>query len=74
MKKAYIDEYTVLLNTLTLHAELSGPVFDQVWDAVNMCFDAMPVAALIDEKIFCVHGGIPPPWELKGRLVVSSWH
>jgi len=44
----------------------------QVWDAVNMCFDSMPVAALIDEKIFCVHGGIPPPWELKGRSLRSA--
>ncbi|KAJ8042617.1 Serine/threonine-protein phosphatase 2B catalytic subunit [Holothuria leucospilota] len=33
----------------------------QIWHAVNSCFDAMPVAALVDDKIFCVHGGIPSP-------------
>uniref|UniRef100_A0A6G1S6C2 Serine/threonine-protein phosphatase n=1 Tax=Aceria tosichella TaxID=561515 RepID=A0A6G1S6C2_9ACAR len=30
-----------------------------VWDTLNKCFDVMPVAATIDDQIFCSHGGIP---------------
>lgn len=30
-----------------------------VWDTLNKVFDLMPVAATIDDQIFCSHGGIP---------------
>jgi len=33
----------------------------RVWESVNQCFDRMPLAAVIDQDIFCVHGGIPRP-------------
>lgn len=35
----------------------------QVYEQVNMVFDRLPLCAVIDGDIFCVHGGIPRPVE-----------
>lgn len=32
-----------------------------MWEAVNQVFDRLPLAAVIDHDIFCVHGGLPRP-------------
>eukprot|EP01035_Chromulina_nebulosa_P018643 gene18643-24384_t len=32
-----------------------------VWEECNLAFDRLPVAGVIDQEIFCVHGGIPRP-------------
>ncbi|XP_060934235.1 serine/threonine-protein phosphatase PP1-beta catalytic subunit-like [Limanda limanda] len=32
----------------------------RLWNTFNECFNCLPVAAIIDEKIFCCHGGLSP--------------
>lgn len=32
----------------------------QMWSSINRTFDYMPVAATIDDIIFCTHGGLSP--------------
>lgn len=32
----------------------------RLWKSFTDCFNCMPVAAIIDEKIFCMHGGLSP--------------
>jgi len=33
----------------------------KIWETVNQVFDRLPLAAVIDQDVFCVHGGIPRP-------------
>ena len=33
----------------------------RIWEACNQVFDRLPLAAVVDQDIFCVHGGIPRP-------------
>ena len=32
----------------------------KLWKTFGECFNCLPVAAIIDEKIFCMHGGLSP--------------
>eukprot|EP00934_Nitzschia_sp_Nitz4_P007655 Nitzschia sp. Nitz4//scaffold25_size161228//59041//60786//NITZ4_002424-RA/size161228-processed-gene-0.159-mRNA-1//1//CDS//3329544568//7645//frame0 len=33
----------------------------RIWEACNQVFDRLPLCAVVDQDIFCVHGGIPRP-------------
>jgi serine/threonine-protein phosphatase PP1 catalytic subunit len=32
----------------------------KLWKAFTDCFNCLPIAAIVDDKIFCVHGGLSP--------------
>ena len=41
----------------------------RLWKVFTDCFNCLPVAAILDEKIFCCHGG-----EQEGIGMYSFWH
>lgn len=34
---------------------------ETIWEECNLAFDRLPLSAVIDKNIFCIHGGIPRP-------------
>jgi serine/threonine-protein phosphatase PP1 catalytic subunit len=32
----------------------------KLWKTFTDCFNCLPVAAIVEEKIFCMHGGLSP--------------
>ena len=45
----------------------------KLWKQFTEMFNWMPVAALIDDKIFCVHGGLSPEMESIEQLYDIQW-
>eukprot|EP00041_Stephanoeca_diplocostata_P015666 m.299673 g.299673 ORF g.299673 m.299673 type:complete len:887 (+) comp20117_c0_seq2:448-3108(+) len=50
-------------------ARVRGGSGDVVWAGANAVFDNLPVAALLENKILCVHGGIGATFEKVEQLV-----
>ncbi|KAJ6841741.1 serine/threonine-protein phosphatase PP1 [Iris pallida] len=47
----------------------------RLWKVFTDCFNCLPVAALIDEKILCMHGGLSPlltTW-IKYEILLAQW-
>jgi len=42
----------------------------KLWKIFTDCFNCLPIAALIDEKILCMHGGLSP--ELNRILTINN--
>lgn len=51
---------------------------EDLYTMINQVFDTMPVAAVISDRIFCVHGGIPGPVRLsditKAGVYPYAWN
>jgi diadenosine tetraphosphatase ApaH/serine/threonine PP2A family protein phosphatase len=39
-----------------------------IWSLINATFDLLPIAAVVDDRIFCVHGGLTPRITYVGEL------
>lgn len=51
-----IDNYLFIYLFLYRYFSDNG---QRVFEAFNIAFDHLPLVGIIDESIFCVHGGIP---------------
>eukprot|EP00756_Hemistasia_phaeocysticola_P002336 Hpha_TRINITY_DN11620_c0_g1::TRINITY_DN11620_c0_g1_i1::g.49031::m.49031/K15423/PPP4C; serine/threonine-protein phosphatase 4 catalytic subunit len=51
--------------------QTSGLSFTEngIWYLFNHLFDAMPLAALVGERVFCCHGGLSPQLETLDRML-----
>lgn len=42
---------------------------EEIWEEINQVFDALPLAAVVDSKIFCIHGGIPSFCSINNNII-----
>lgn len=41
----------------------------KLWRVFSDCFNCMPVAAVVEDKILCMHGGISPELQRLGQIL-----
>ena len=61
MKVASLIEFTVFMMNVLIFLKLGKRRYNvKLWRAFTELFNYLPVAAVIDEKILCMHGGLSP--------------
>jgi diadenosine tetraphosphatase ApaH/serine/threonine PP2A family protein phosphatase len=45
-----------------------------LWDLCNKMFDQLPIAAIVGERIFCVHGGLSPRAHHLAQIIACRRH
>src|SRR5699024_4011380 len=50
------EHYTYKNECLQKYGKTFG---HKIWDITNTLFDGLPVCAVVDDRVFCAHGGIP---------------
>ncbi|KAF2814221.1 Metallo-dependent phosphatase [Mytilinidion resinicola] len=54
------QECALLRHHLTFYVDFHIRYSNKLWDTLINCFNCLPLAAIISEKIFAVHGGLSP--------------
>jgi serine/threonine-protein phosphatase PP1 catalytic subunit len=52
--------YLIFIFRIPLHMDLSNRYSVRIWKIFTDCFNCLPAAALVDERILCMHGGLSP--------------
>ena len=44
---------------------------DEIYKRINEAFDCLPLAGIVDTKIFCCHGGLGPQLLAEGLSAID---
>jgi serine/threonine-protein phosphatase 2B catalytic subunit len=49
-----------LTDHFTFREEVLDKFDDEVYEAIMLCFDALPLIAIVNQTYLCMHGGVSP--------------